>query len=81
VCVDVPGAEHGAVLATADGGTVVFFSMATSFTAAALGAEGMAADVTMLVGNGYTPGHADLALELYRSEAGVRALVDPRVHA
>jgi L-erythro-3,5-diaminohexanoate dehydrogenase len=81
VCVDVPGAEHGAVLATADGGTVVFFSMATSFTAAALGAEGMAADVTMLVGNGYTPGHADLALELYRSEAGVRALVDPRVPA
>ena len=50
VCVDVPGAEHGAVLATADGGTVVFFSMATSFPAAALGAEGMAADVTMLVG-------------------------------
>jgi L-erythro-3,5-diaminohexanoate dehydrogenase len=79
VCVDVPGAEHGAVLATADGGTVVFFSMATSFSAAALGAEGMAADVTMLVGNGYTPGHADLALELYRSNAGVRALIDSRV--
>jgi L-erythro-3,5-diaminohexanoate dehydrogenase len=79
VCVDVPGAEHGAVLATADGGTVVFFSMATSFPAAALGAEGMAADVTMLVGNGYTPGHAALALELYRSNAGVRALIDPRV--
>jgi L-erythro-3,5-diaminohexanoate dehydrogenase len=80
VCVDVPGAEHGAVLATSDGGTVVFFSMATSFSAAALGAEGMAADVTMLVGNGYTPGHADLALELYRSTPGVRALIDPRVH-
>jgi L-erythro-3,5-diaminohexanoate dehydrogenase len=79
VCVDVPGAEHGAVLATADGGTVVFFSMATSFPAAALGAEGMAADVTMLVGNGYTPGHAVLALELYRSTPGVRALIEPRV--
>jgi L-erythro-3,5-diaminohexanoate dehydrogenase len=79
VCVDVPGAEHGAVLATADGGTVVFFSMATSFAAAALGAEGMAADVTMLVGNGYTPGHAGLALELYRSDHGVRSLIDPRV--
>jgi L-erythro-3,5-diaminohexanoate dehydrogenase len=79
VCVDVPGAEHGAVLATADGGTVVFFSMATSFSAAALGAEGMAADVTMLVGNGYTPGHATLALDLYRRTPGVRALVDPRV--
>jgi threonine dehydrogenase-like Zn-dependent dehydrogenase len=79
VCVDVPGAEHGAVLATADGGTVVFFSMATSFSAAALGAEGMAADVTMLVGNGYTPGHAALALDLYRRTPGVRALIDPRV--
>jgi L-erythro-3,5-diaminohexanoate dehydrogenase len=79
VCVDVPGAEHGAVLATSDGGTVVFFSMATSFSAAALGAEGMAADVTMLVGNGYTPGHAALALGLYRSHAGVRSLIDPRV--
>ncbi|MGY1605328.1 L-erythro-3,5-diaminohexanoate dehydrogenase [Geodermatophilus sp. SYSU D00815] len=81
VCVDVPGAEHGAVLATADGGTVVFFSMATSFAQAALGAEGMAADVTMLVGNGYTPGHAALALDLYRSDAGVRSLIDPRVAA
>jgi L-erythro-3,5-diaminohexanoate dehydrogenase len=81
VCVDVPGAEHGAILATAEGGTVVFFSMATSFSAAALGAEGMAADVTMLVGNGYTPGHATLALDLYRRTPGVRALIDPRVHA
>ena len=79
VCVDVPGAEHGAVLATAEGGTVVFFSMATSFSAAALGAEGMAADVTMLVGNGYTPGHAALALDLYRRSPGVRSLIDPRV--
>ncbi|MCU1614193.1 MAG: L-erythro-3,5-diaminohexanoate dehydrogenase, partial [Frankiales bacterium] len=81
VCVDAPGAEHGAVLATADGGTVLFFSMATSFSQAALGAEGMAADVTMLVGNGYTPGHAALALDLYRSVPGVRALIDPRVGA
>ncbi len=48
----------------------IFFSMATSFTAAALGAEGLAADVTMLVGNGYVPGHADLALDLLRSDAG-----------
>jgi NADPH:quinone reductase-like Zn-dependent oxidoreductase len=81
VCVDAPGAEHGAVLATADGGTVVFFSMATSFAQAALGAEGMAADVSMLIGNGYTPGHAALALDLYRTVPGVRALIDPRVRA
>jgi len=79
VCVDVPGCEGGAILATAQGGTVIFFSMATSFTAAALGAEGVAADVTMLVGNGYTPGHAQLALDLIRSEPGVRAIFDARV--
>ncbi|MEU4381830.1 zinc-binding alcohol dehydrogenase [Micromonospora echinofusca] len=81
VCVDVPGCEHGAVLATADGGTVVFFSMATSFAAAALGAEGLAADVTMLVGNGYVPGHAEFALGLLRSESGVRALFEARLAA
>ncbi len=75
VCVDVGGCEHGAVLATADGGTVVFFSMATSFSAAALGAEGLAADVEMLIGNGYLPGHAELALDLVRSEPGVRSLL------
>ena len=79
VCVDVPGCEGGAVLATADGGTVIFFSMATSFTAAALGAEGVAADVTMLVGNGYVPGHARLALDLVRAEPGVRGIFGARV--
>ena len=78
VCVDVPGCEGGAILATAQGGTVIFFSMATSFTAAALGAEGVAADVTMLVGNGYTPGHAQLAIDLIRSEPGVRQIFDAR---
>jgi L-erythro-3,5-diaminohexanoate dehydrogenase len=78
VCVDVPGCEHGAILATADGGTVIFFSMATSFSAAALGAEGLAADVTMLVGNGYTPGHAQMALDLLRKEPGLRALFEGR---
>lgn len=79
VCVDVPGCEGGAILATADGGTVVFFSMATSFSAAALGAEGLAADVTMLVGNGYVPGHADLACEIVRSTPAVRALFERRL--
>ena len=74
VCVDVPGCEGGAILATRSGGTVVFFSMATSFSAAALGAEGLAADVTMLVGNGYVPGHAEHALRLIRENAGVRGL-------
>jgi L-erythro-3,5-diaminohexanoate dehydrogenase len=79
VCVDVPGCEGGAILATAQGGTVIFFSMATSFTAAALTAEGMGADVTMLVGNGYVPGHAELALDLARSVPAARSLLARRV--
>jgi L-erythro-3,5-diaminohexanoate dehydrogenase len=80
VCVDVPGCEGGAILATAQGGTVIFFSMATSFSAAALGAEGVAADVTMLVGNGYVPGHAQLAIDLIRTEPGVRGIFLGRIN-
>jgi L-erythro-3,5-diaminohexanoate dehydrogenase len=79
VCVDVPGCEPGAILATAPRGTVIFFSMATSFSAAALGAEGVAADVQMLIGNGYVPGHADYALDLVRGEPGVRGIFEGRV--
>jgi L-erythro-3,5-diaminohexanoate dehydrogenase len=79
VCVDVPGCEGGAILTTAERGTVIFFSMATSFSAAALGAEGLAADVQMLVGNGYTPGHAAYALELLRAHEGVRGLFERRM--
>jgi L-erythro-3,5-diaminohexanoate dehydrogenase len=79
VCVDVPDCEHGAVLATKDGGTVIFFSMATSFSAAALGAEAVAADITMLIGNGYATGHAELALAELRRSPGVRSLYQARI--
>ncbi|HET6937999.1 MAG TPA: L-erythro-3,5-diaminohexanoate dehydrogenase [Nocardioides sp.] len=79
VCVDVPGCEGGAILTTSPQGTVIFFSMATSFSAAALGAEGLAADVTMLVGNGYVPGHADYAMRLLREQSEVRGLFERRL--
>jgi hypothetical protein len=79
VCVDVPGCEGGAILSAKQGGTVIFFSMTTSFSAAALSAEGVAADVTMLIGNGYVPGHADLALDLVRSVPSVRKLFEQRL--
>jgi L-erythro-3,5-diaminohexanoate dehydrogenase len=79
VCVDAAGCEGGAILSTKQGGTVIFFSMATSFSAAALGAEGLAADVTMLVGNGYVPGHAQFALDLLRTTPAVRSLFERRI--
>jgi L-erythro-3,5-diaminohexanoate dehydrogenase len=81
VCVDVPGCEQPAILSTAQAGTVVFFSMATNFAAAALGAEGLAADVRMLVGNGYVPGHADYALKLLRGNPAVRGLFESRLES
>ncbi|HHU10204.1 MAG TPA: L-erythro-3,5-diaminohexanoate dehydrogenase [Intrasporangiaceae bacterium] len=81
VCVDVPGCEQPAILATAEGGTIIFFSMATSFAAAALGAEGLAADVRMLVGNGYVPGHAEYALDLLRGTPSVRTLFEKRLRS
>lgn len=68
VCTNVPGCEGGAILACADQGRVVFFSLATSFQAAALGAEGLGKSCEMIVGNGYLPGHAELALGLVRSD-------------
>jgi L-erythro-3,5-diaminohexanoate dehydrogenase len=38
----------------------------------------VAADITMLIGNGYVPGHAALALDLVRSEPGVRRIFESR---
>jgi L-erythro-3,5-diaminohexanoate dehydrogenase len=77
-CASVPNTEMATILSTREGGTAIFFSMATSFTAAALGAEGVGKDLTMVVGNGFVPGHADLTLELLRSEARLRELFAAR---
>lgn len=68
VCTNVPGCEGGAILACSDQGQIVFFSMATSFTSAALLAEGLGKSCEMTIGNGYVPGHAQLALDLVRSD-------------
>jgi L-erythro-3,5-diaminohexanoate dehydrogenase len=77
-CASVGNTEMASILSVKDGGTVIFFSMATSFTAAALGAEGVGKDVTMVVGSGYVPGHADFTLELLRSEPALRRLFESR---
>ncbi len=77
-CASLAGTELASILAVKDGGTVLFFSMATSFTAAALGAEGVGKDATLLVGNGYVPGHADLTLGLLRRNAALRAFFEAR---
>jgi L-erythro-3,5-diaminohexanoate dehydrogenase len=77
-CVNVPGTELASILSTKDRGTVYFFSMSTSFTAAALGAEGVGKDVTMVIGNGYAAGHARIALQTLRDNPSVFAYFDER---
>lgn len=71
-CVNVPGTEVASILCCKDRGTVYFFSMATSFTAAALGAEGIGKDVNMMVGNGYAKGHAVVALQTLRDHPAIK---------
>jgi len=77
-CVNVGGTELASILCCADRGTVYFFSMATSFTAAALGAEGIGKDVTMVVGNGYLRGHATTALQVLRNHPPIAAYFGER---
>ena len=77
-CVNIPHTEMGSILSARDGGRIYFFSMATSFTAAALGAEGAGKDVEMIVGNGYAKGHAEHALNLLRESDTLRRLFERR---
>lgn len=77
-CASVPNTEMASILSVRDAGTVIFFSMATSFTTAALGAEGVGKDVQMIVGNGYVPNHAQLTLDLLRRQPLVRQLFEEK---
>lgn len=65
--VNIPNTEMASIVTAKDKGIVYFFSMATSFTKAALGAEGIGKDVTMIIGNGYTKNHAEYTLNVLRS--------------
>jgi len=72
--VNIPDTEMTSILCTKNDGIVYFFSMATSFTKAALGAEGVGSDVTMIVGNGYTKGHAEITLSLLKESEKLRKI-------
>lgn len=75
-CVNVQNTEMSSILPVKDNGIVYFFSMATSFTKAALGAEGIGKDVTMIVGNGYTKDHAAITLEELRENKNLREIFE-----
>ncbi|WP_102399299.1 L-erythro-3,5-diaminohexanoate dehydrogenase [Haloimpatiens massiliensis] len=77
-CVNIPNTEMSCILPVRDNGVVYFFSMATSFTKAALGAEGVGKDVTMIVGNGYTKDHAEITLQELRESETLRKIFEER---
>ncbi|MDD2563206.1 MAG: L-erythro-3,5-diaminohexanoate dehydrogenase [Salinivirgaceae bacterium] len=72
--VNVQSTEMTSILITKDNGSVYFFSMATSFTKAALGAEGVGKDINLIVGNGYAKGHAELTLDIIKKSKDIRNL-------
>ncbi len=77
-CVSRENCEMGSVMICKDKGTVYFFSMATSFTKAALGAEGIGKDVNMIIGNGYCENHANITLDIMRESNYLRELYTKR---
>ena len=77
-CVNVPDVEMTAILCTKDRGVAYFFAMSTSFTKAALGAEGVGKDVDLVIGNGFAHGHAEHSLSMLRDMPQVRALFERR---
>ncbi|MBN2154465.1 MAG: L-erythro-3,5-diaminohexanoate dehydrogenase [Candidatus Lokiarchaeota archaeon] len=77
-CLNIPECEMSSILPVRDGGIVYFFSMATSFTRAALGAEGIGKDVLMIIGNGYTKDHAEITLEELRESKKLRELFEQK---
>ncbi|MBA7631782.1 L-erythro-3,5-diaminohexanoate dehydrogenase [subsurface metagenome] len=77
-CLSIPNTEMASILPVKEGGIVYFFSMATSFTKAALGAEGVGKDVTMIIGNGYTKNHAQITLALVRESEILRKIFEEK---
>ena len=75
---NIPDTEMSCILSAKKGGVCYFFSMATSFTKATLGAEGVGAHVDLMMGNGYCPGHAELALNILRESKEIRNLYEKK---
>lgn len=78
-CASARGTEVGAVSCCRDGGTVCFFNMATSFQAAALGAEVIGRDVTLAIGFGLLPSAPEESLALVRAHASLRHRLEARI--
>ncbi len=72
LCTSVEGAEGTALLATRSRGTVVFFSTATRFAAAALGADAIGSQARLLIPCGLTDDRGEYTFTLLRECAALR---------
>jgi L-erythro-3,5-diaminohexanoate dehydrogenase len=79
ICTSAPGCEGTAILATQEQGTVLFFSTATSFPAAALGADAVASRVALVIPNGQTDDRGDYTLDLLRRSPALRDAFEGRI--
>lgn len=69
---NIPETEMASILSARPRGMVYFFSMATNLPRAALGAEGVGADLDLRIGNGYCENHAEESLNLLRENSELR---------
>lgn len=70
--VNTENTEMASILSCRDHGKVLFFSMSTDFVKVALGCEGVGKEVTLLVGTGYTKGHAEIAYQVLEENEALR---------
>lgn len=76
-CAPVDNTEMASIMTAKEkDSTVYLFTMTTSFTKAALGAEGIGSDALIIVGNGYAPDHDQIALDVIREHPELKKLFE-----
>lgn len=71
-CVNASDTELSSILPVRDEGTVCFFSMATSFAKAVLGAKVVGKDLSMIMGSEYTKNNGDITINALRESETLR---------
>lgn len=74
-CINEPGTEMTSILLARQRGRIFFANLATSFSSAALSAEGVGKDVDMYIYHGYAEGHAELVIKTIRNDIKLRELL------
>ncbi|WP_052475973.1 L-erythro-3,5-diaminohexanoate dehydrogenase [Cohnella kolymensis] len=77
-CINCPGTETLAVLATRARGTVFFANLASNYNIASLTAEGIGKDINIFAYKGYSDGHAEFAIKLLKQNDTLRRMLSAR---